>query len=121
VFDAVPVAEADLLAVADGLELFADHFTHYRSLVTATALGAASSAHDMVSAHLTARCDSGEIDRVRDHAIIAVGRTHAQINSALLAACIPSGWRPMTTPLRRCGAATPRPTESTWPEAPPTS
>ena len=86
VFDGVPVAKDDVLATTDGLELFADHFAHYRSLVTATALGAAAAAHDIVTAHLADRCRRGEIDRVRDHALMAVGRTHAQINSALLAA-----------------------------------
>jgi alkylation response protein AidB-like acyl-CoA dehydrogenase len=86
VFDGVPVAAADILAGSDGLELFAHHFAHYRSLVTITALGAAAAAHDIVTAHLADRRRRGEIGRVRDHALIAIARTHAQVDSAVLAA-----------------------------------
>ena len=86
VFDNVPIAHDDVLAATDGLEVFAAHFSHYRALVTATAVGAGAAAHDIVTVHLADRGRRGEIDRVRDHALIALGRTHAQINSGLLAA-----------------------------------
>lgn len=86
-FDHVPIAAADVLSGPglDGLVVFTEHFAHYRALVTATALGAAAAAHDTVSAHLADRQHRGEIGRVRDHALITVGRAHAQINSGLLA------------------------------------
>jgi hypothetical protein len=86
-FDGVPVTAADVLSSPDldGLVVFAEHFAHYRPLVTATALGAAAAAHDTVTAHLTDRQHRGEIGRVRDHALITIGRAHAQINSGLLA------------------------------------
>jgi alkylation response protein AidB-like acyl-CoA dehydrogenase len=87
VFDRVPVGAADLLSRPDrdGLVVFAEHFAHYRPVVTATALGAAAAAHDTVVAHLAYRQHRGEIGRVRDHALITIGRAHAQINSGLLA------------------------------------
>lgn len=87
-FDAVPVAVGDVLSRRglDGLAVFVEHFAHYRSLVTATALGTAAAVHDAVAAHLADRERRGEIGRVRDHALITVGRAHAQINSGLLAA-----------------------------------
>jgi alkylation response protein AidB-like acyl-CoA dehydrogenase len=86
-FDGVPVTAADVLSGPDldGLVVFGQHFAHYRPLVTATALGAAAAAHDTVTAHLADRQHRGEIGRVRDHALITIGRAHAQINSGLLA------------------------------------
>ena len=90
--DAVAVASDDVLggsgggSSVDGLAIFDEHFAHYRPLVTATALGAAGAVHDTVAAHLADRERRGEINRVRDHALITLGRAHAQIGSGLLAA-----------------------------------
>jgi alkylation response protein AidB-like acyl-CoA dehydrogenase len=66
--------------------LLREHFTHYRPLVAATALGVAAAAHDLVAAHLQTRQRAGTITRMRDNALITLGRAYAQINAALLAA-----------------------------------
>jgi alkylation response protein AidB-like acyl-CoA dehydrogenase len=69
-----------------GMRLLREHFTHYRPLVAATALGAAAAVHDQTATLLASRRRAGTITRVRDNALITLGRTHAQINAALLAA-----------------------------------
>lgn len=87
--DAVPIAPEDVLHV-DGMLLLRDHFAHYRPLVTATALGGAAAVFDTVTATLTHRHDSGDVPRLRDSALITLGRTHAQLVTALLGACTAS-------------------------------
>jgi alkylation response protein AidB-like acyl-CoA dehydrogenase len=85
--DAVTVRPCDILGQpGDGMRLLRDHFARYRPLVAATALGAAASVHDHTAALLVDRRRSGIIARVRDNALISVGRTWAQLNAALLAA-----------------------------------
>lgn len=70
-----------------GMRLLREHFAGYRPLVTATALGAAAGCHDRVVAALEARRRSGHITSLRDNALITIGRSYAEINAALLAAC----------------------------------
>ncbi len=70
----------------DGMRLLREHFACYRPLVAATALGAAAAVHDQVTVLLGSRRQAGTIARVRDNALITLGRTYAQINAALLAA-----------------------------------
>jgi alkylation response protein AidB-like acyl-CoA dehydrogenase len=68
------------------MKLLRDHFARYRPLVTATALGAAAAVHDQTADLLASRHRAGIIARVRDNALITLGRTWAQLNAALLAA-----------------------------------
>lgn len=76
----------DLLAApGHGLDLFRRHFTTFRPLVTATALGTAAGVHTTVTDALAARIRLGMLPRVRDHALITLGRTHAELCAALLA------------------------------------
>jgi alkylation response protein AidB-like acyl-CoA dehydrogenase len=70
----------------EGMLLLRDHFTHYRPLVAATALGVAAAVHDLVAVHLQMRQRAGTITRMRDNALITLGRAYAQINAGLLAA-----------------------------------
>ncbi|AOS61201.1 acyl-CoA dehydrogenase family protein [Actinoalloteichus hymeniacidonis] len=81
--DAVPVRDTDVLH-GDGMELLREHFAAYRPLVTATALGGAAAVFDTVAATLVARRDNGELTRLRDTALVTLGRTHAQLMTALL-------------------------------------
>jgi alkylation response protein AidB-like acyl-CoA dehydrogenase len=68
------------------MPLLRDHFARYRPLVAATALGAAAAVHDQTAVLLADRCQAGVIARLRDNALITLGRTWAQLNAALLAA-----------------------------------
>jgi alkylation response protein AidB-like acyl-CoA dehydrogenase len=70
-----------------GIRLLREHFAGYRPLVAATALGAAAGCHDRTVAALKTRCESGDITSLRDNALITIGRSYAEINAALLAAC----------------------------------
>jgi alkylation response protein AidB-like acyl-CoA dehydrogenase len=70
----------------DGMPLLREHFANYRPLVAATALGVAAAVHDLVAAQLQVRQSAGIITRIRDNALITLGRAYAQINAALLAA-----------------------------------
>lgn len=70
-----------------GMRLLREHFAGYRPLVTATALGAAAGCHDRTVSLLEARRRSGSITRLRDNALITIGRSYAEIDAALLAAC----------------------------------
>ncbi|MGH3907524.1 MAG: acyl-CoA dehydrogenase family protein, partial [Pseudonocardiaceae bacterium] len=84
--DSVRVTEEQLLGTpGTGLTIFRDHFAHYRPMVTATALGTAAGVHDAVCAHLASRQARYEITRVRDTAMVTIGRMFAGINAALLA------------------------------------
>lgn len=67
------------------MRLLRTHFAHYRPLVAATALGAAAAAHDRTATLLDSRQHDGIVSRIRDNALIIVGRTYAEINAALLA------------------------------------
>jgi alkylation response protein AidB-like acyl-CoA dehydrogenase len=69
-----------------GLEIFHQHFTRFRPLVTATALGTAAGVHALVADALAARRSAGILPRIRDNALITLGRAHAEITAALLAA-----------------------------------
>jgi len=85
--DGVIVRPCDILGQpGEGMRLLHDHFARYRPLVAATALGAAASVHDQTATLLADRCHAGVIARVRDNALITLGRTWAQLNAALLAA-----------------------------------
>lgn len=70
-----------------GMRLLQEHFAGYRPLVAATALGAAAGCYDRTVAILESRRRLGNIARLRDNALITVGRSFAEINAALLAAC----------------------------------
>lgn len=87
--DAVPVRPEDLLQ-GDGMALLREHFASYRPLVTATALGGAARVFDIVAAGLTARQTTGDLSRLRDSALVTLGRTHAQLVTALLGAVVAS-------------------------------
>ena len=67
-----------------GLAVFREHFARFRPLVTATALGTALSVHTAVTEALAARVRAGVLQRVRDNALITIGRTHADLTAALL-------------------------------------
>jgi alkylation response protein AidB-like acyl-CoA dehydrogenase len=86
--DHVRVSPDDLIGPpGTGMSLLREHFTGYRPLVTATALGAAAGCHDRTVAALEARRRSGSITSLRDNALITIGRSYAEVNAALLAAC----------------------------------
>ena len=74
------------------MTLLRQHFSIYRPLVTATALGAAAAVFDAVTTSLAARQTTGDLPRLRDTSLVTVGRAHARITSALLgvvvAACL---------------------------------
>lgn len=84
----VPVDPAvDLIGrPGDGLGVFRRHFARFRPLVTATALGTAAGVHSLVTEALAAKTKVGVLPRVRDNALVILGRTHAEITAALLAA-----------------------------------
>jgi alkylation response protein AidB-like acyl-CoA dehydrogenase len=87
--DAVPVRPRDVLH-GDGMMLLREHFAGYRPLVTATALGGAAAVFDTVTATLAARQATGDLPRLRDSALITLGRTHAQLVTALLGVAVAS-------------------------------
>ncbi|MBB5801264.1 alkylation response protein AidB-like acyl-CoA dehydrogenase [Saccharothrix ecbatanensis] len=87
--DAVPVRPQDVLH-GDGMMVLREHFAGYRPLVTATALGGAAAVFDTVTATLAARQATGDLPRLRDSALITLGRTHAQLVTALLGAAAAS-------------------------------
>jgi alkylation response protein AidB-like acyl-CoA dehydrogenase len=84
-FDAVTVHPADMLT-ADGMAMLRSHLAYYRPLITVTALAGAAAVFDAVTATLAARRIAGDPPRIRDSALIAIGRTHAQLFTALLGA-----------------------------------
>ncbi|MGH8422277.1 MAG: acyl-CoA dehydrogenase family protein [Pseudomonas fluorescens] len=86
-FDNVPINPVtDLVGrYGDGLGVFRQHFTRFRPLVTATALGTAAAAHTLVTQTLATRVSRGEIPRVRDNALVTLGQTYAEVHAALLA------------------------------------
>ena len=87
--DAVPVRPEDVLH-GDGVAILREHFAVYRPLVTATALGAAAAVFDTVTDGLGERLASGEVPRLRDSALVTVGRTHAQLVTALFGVVVAS-------------------------------
>jgi alkylation response protein AidB-like acyl-CoA dehydrogenase len=99
----------------DGMPMLREHFAHYRPLVAATALGVAAAAHDLVAAHLQMRQSAGIITRIRDNALITLGRAYAQINAALLAALHAQRLSESGDPNAEIWDARSRPTLSTWP------
>ena len=82
-----------------GMRLMRQHFAAYRPLVTATALGAAAGTHDRTVAALESRHRSGDIAGLWDNALITIGRTYAQINADLLAACVTTALAEAGNPL----------------------
>ncbi|WP_432967687.1 acyl-CoA dehydrogenase family protein [Dactylosporangium sp. CA-233914] len=70
----------------DGLGVFRRHFARFRPLVTATALGTAAGVHTLVTDALATKRRVGFLPRVRDNALVVLGRAHAEITAALLAA-----------------------------------
>ena len=87
--DGVPIRPEHVLH-GDGMVLLREHFAGYRPLVAATALGGASAVFDTVTAGLTARQAAGDLPRLRDSALVTLGRTHAQLVTALLGAVVAS-------------------------------
>ncbi|WP_143532309.1 acyl-CoA dehydrogenase family protein [Saccharothrix sp. ALI-22-I] len=83
--DAVPVRPDDLLR-GNGMGLLREHFAGYRPLVTATALGGAAAIFDTVTEVLAVRKATGDLSRLRDSALVTLGRAHAQLVTALLGA-----------------------------------
>ncbi|HWR47094.1 MAG TPA: acyl-CoA dehydrogenase family protein [Pseudonocardiaceae bacterium] len=81
----VPVYPTDVLA-GDGMTLLRQHLAAYRPLVTATALAGAAAVFDTVTTTLTARQVAGDLPRLRDSALVTIGRAHAQLVTALLGA-----------------------------------
>jgi acetyltransferase-like isoleucine patch superfamily enzyme len=81
----VDPVKALLGAPGSGLNIFHRHFARFRPLVTATALGTAAGVHGLVAGTLVGRLNAGTLPRVRDNALIALGRAHAEITAALLA------------------------------------
>ncbi|MGW0656614.1 acyl-CoA dehydrogenase family protein, partial [Streptomyces umbrinus] len=83
----VPVSREDVLwAPGGGDEIFRSHFAVFRPLVAATALGTAAGVHSRVLRTLKARTSTGLVPRVRDTALVALGRTHAELYGGLLSA-----------------------------------
>lgn len=83
--------DRDLLAgPGQGMAVFRRHFAAFRPLVAATALGTAAGVHTMVADSLTARARLGMLPSVRDNALIAIGRTHAELYAALLSTLVTS-------------------------------
>lgn len=81
----VRIGPEDLIGeIGTGLTVFNEHFTVFRPLVTATALGAAAGVHASVTGILTARLTCGILPDLRDTALVKLGETHAQITAALL-------------------------------------
>jgi alkylation response protein AidB-like acyl-CoA dehydrogenase len=84
--DQVPIdPSAELIGPpGTGLSIFREHFARYRPLVTATAIGAAAGVHSAVAQALAARVRVGMLPRVRDNALITLGRAHAALLASLL-------------------------------------
>ncbi|WP_280393540.1 acyl-CoA dehydrogenase family protein [Nocardia brasiliensis] len=78
--------EPEEILHGDGMTLLRNHFAGYRPLVTATAVGGAAAVFDTVTVALGARQGAGEITRLRDSALVTIGRARAQLVSALLGA-----------------------------------
>jgi alkylation response protein AidB-like acyl-CoA dehydrogenase len=68
-----------------GLDVFREHFARFRPLVGATALGTAAGVHTLVASTLHAKRRAGVLPRIRDNALITLGRTHAAVSAAFLA------------------------------------
>ena len=74
---------AFLGGVWNGRTVFDDHFTYYRPMVTAAALGAASRIYDEAIADLRIRKQSGRIGQVLDSTLELLGRAHHEIESQI--------------------------------------
>ncbi|MFB8005219.1 acyl-CoA dehydrogenase family protein [Nocardia sp. NPDC056000] len=83
--DAVVVRPEDVLC-GEGMAMLRQHFARYRPLVTSTALGGAAALFDEVTESLAARLATPAITRLRDSALVTVGRSHVQLVTALLGA-----------------------------------
>jgi alkylation response protein AidB-like acyl-CoA dehydrogenase len=85
--DSVSVQSVDVLH-GDAMVLLRQHLAGYRPLVTATALAGAAWVFDTVTTALAARHMTGDLPRLRDSALVTIGRTHAQLVTALLGAIV---------------------------------
>lgn len=72
----------------DGMALLRQHLAGYRPLVTAAALAGAAAVFDTVTTTLAVRHITGDLPRLRDSALVTIGRTHAQLITALLGAIV---------------------------------
>jgi alkylation response protein AidB-like acyl-CoA dehydrogenase len=76
---------ADLIGTSGaGLDVFREHFARFRPLVAATALGAAARVHTEVTQTLSAKVRVGVLPKVRDNALVSIGRTYGELTEALL-------------------------------------
>lgn len=89
-FDAVPIDPNRQVLAGEGMELLREHFAGYRPLVVATALGAAAAVFDLVVTELGQRRACGHLDRLRDSALITLGREHMRVSTALLGVAVAS-------------------------------
>jgi alkylation response protein AidB-like acyl-CoA dehydrogenase len=85
--DEVTVHPADVL-LDEGMALLRSHLARYRPLITATALAGAAAVFDTVTTTLAARRTADDLPRLRDSALITIGRTHTQLLTALLGAAL---------------------------------
>lgn len=72
------------------MTLLREHFAGYRPLVTMTALGGAAAVFDAVTTGLTMRQAAGDLPRLRDSALVTIGRAHPRLVTALLGAMVAS-------------------------------
>ncbi|MDF3149402.1 MULTISPECIES: acyl-CoA dehydrogenase [unclassified Streptomyces] len=70
----------------DGEQIFRTHFAAFRPLVASIALGTAAGVHSRVRSTLHARTATRLLPRVRDTALVTLGRTQGEIHAGLLAA-----------------------------------
>ncbi|WP_316779989.1 acyl-CoA dehydrogenase family protein [Streptomyces sasae] len=84
----VHLSGGDVLVMpdGDGERIFREHFAAFRPQVAAIALGAAAGVHTRVLSALQARTGIGLLPRLRDTALVTLGRTQADIQTALLGA-----------------------------------
>jgi alkylation response protein AidB-like acyl-CoA dehydrogenase len=80
---AVTVYPTDVLT-GEAMAVLRQHLASYRPLITATALGGAAAVFDTVTTTLTTRHTTGDLPRLRDSTLVTIGRTHAQLVTALL-------------------------------------
>ncbi|MFE6894775.1 acyl-CoA dehydrogenase [Streptomyces sp. NPDC057694] len=83
----VKVPEENILTTpdGDGERIFRDHFTAFRPLVSAIALGTAAGIHHHVLTTLQARTQTRLLPRLRDTTLTTLGHTHTSLHAALLA------------------------------------
>ncbi|MGW4784984.1 acyl-CoA dehydrogenase [Streptomyces sp. NPDC004230] len=87
-FHDVHLSRDEILTVpgGDGEQIFREHFAAFRPQVAAIALGTAAGVHTRILTTLQARTATGLLPRLRDTALVTLGRTQAEIHAALLGA-----------------------------------